>query len=172
MPFTAKDCFAACGMSWTTGLLRRRGAKASHNAPAVQALTDAGAILLGVTNVPELCMWWETCNLIYGQTRNPYHTGRITGGSSGGEAAAVASASSVCGLASDVGGSIRMPAFFCGVFGHKPSAGGVVPNEGQLPEAVGEDKANLCMVAQAKVVLVQADPLPSSLFQARSTPTT
>jgi fatty acid amide hydrolase 2 len=81
-------------------------------------------------------MWMETNNRLYGRTRNPYDPSRIVGGSSGGEAAAVAAAVSPFGLGSDIGGSIRMPAFFCGVFGHKPSPG-IVPNDGQFPTAHG-----------------------------------
>ncbi len=95
---------------------------------------------VGVTNVSELCMWYESSNRLYCRTSNPYHTGRIVGGSSGGEACVIAGAASVFGIGSDVGGSIRMPAFFCGIFGHKPSGGGVVPNDGQLPQAVGEKR--------------------------------
>lgn len=95
-----------------------------------------------MTNVPELCMWWETSNFIYGRTKNPYHNGRIVGGSSGGEACAIASAGSVFGIGSDIGGSIRMPAFCCGIFGHKPSRG-IVPNSGQLPVAYGNVDALL-----------------------------
>ena len=89
-----------------------------------------------MTNVSELCMWMESSNRVYGRTCNPYHGGRTCGGSSGGEGAALAAAASAAGVGSDVGGSIRMPAAFNGVFGHKPSAG-VVPNEGQLPVAKG-----------------------------------
>ena len=100
-------------------------------------MRKAGGIPLGVTNVSELCMWMESSNTVYGRTSNPYHTGRIPGGSSGGEAATVAAAASPWGIGSDVGGSIRMPSFFCGVFGHKPSTG-IVDNSGQLPAAVGE----------------------------------
>ena len=81
-------------------------------------------------------MWYESSNNVYGTSKNPYHTGRIVGGSSGGEACAIASGASVFGIGSDVGGSIRMPAFFCGIFGHKPSTG-IVSNRGQLPKAVG-----------------------------------
>ena len=73
---------------------------------------------------------------VYGRTNNPYHNGRIPGGSSGGEAANLAAAGSPFGIGSDVGGSIRMPAFFNGIFGHKPSTG-LVSNKGQIPVATG-----------------------------------
>ncbi len=107
VPVTTKDCFAVDGLRQTVGLVRRKNERADFNAPAVQRMMDAGAIFLGVTNVPELCMWWETYNNVYGLTRNPYHTGRMVGGSSGGEACAITSAASVFGIGSDVGGSIR-----------------------------------------------------------------
>ena len=93
-------------------------------------------IPIGVTNVSELCMWMESSNKVYGRTNNPYHIGRTCGGSSGGEAAILAAGGSPMGIGSDVGGSIRMPAFFNGIFGHKPSTG-VVSNKGQIPVAHG-----------------------------------
>ena len=102
----------------------------------MKALIKAGAIPLAVTNVSELCMWMESYNKVYGKTNNPYHNGRIPGGSSGGEASNLAAAGSPFGIGSDVGGSIRMPAFFNGIFGHKPSTG-LVSNKGQIPGATG-----------------------------------
>ena len=95
-----------------------------------------------MTNVSELCLWMESSNNVYGRTNSPYHTGRHVGGSSGGEACGIAAAASVFGIGSDVGGSIRMPAFFCGIFGHKPSMG-VVSNKGQLPKAHGSIDTDL-----------------------------
>lgn len=74
-------------------------------------------------------MWYESANNVYGRSNNPYHTGRMVGGSSGGEACAISSGCSIFGIGSDVGGSIRMPAFFNGIFGHKPSTG-IVSNYG------------------------------------------
>ena len=93
-------------------------------------------IPIGVTNVSELCMWMESSNKVYGRTNNPYHVGRTPGGSSGGEAAILAAGGSPMGIGSDVGGSIRMPAFFNGIFGHKPTTG-IVSNIGQIPVAHG-----------------------------------
>ena len=129
VPFTTKDCFAVQGLSFTAGLLKRKNLKADFDADAVQSLKDSGAIPLAVTNVSELCMWMESSNNVYGRTNNPYHIGRIPGGSSGGEASNLAAAGSPFGIGSDVGGSIRMPAFFNGIFGHKPSTG-LVSNKG------------------------------------------
>ena len=97
-------------------------------------LRAAGAIPLGVSNVSELMMWMETFNNVYGRTNNPYDPRRTVGGSSGGEGALVGAGASPMGLGADIGGSIRMPAFFNGVFGHKPT-GGLVPATGHWPMA-------------------------------------
>ncbi|MBI4508268.1 MAG: amidase [Deltaproteobacteria bacterium] len=132
VPCTIKECFALEGMPQTSGLLSRVGKVSGTDASAVARLRAAGAIPLGVTNISELCMWMESANRVYGRTNNPYDPTRTVGGSSGGEGAIVAAGGSPFGLGSDVGGSIRMPAFFNGVFGHKPT-GGVVPNTGQFP---------------------------------------
>lgn len=132
VPCSIKECFALTGMPHSAGLVARRHVRASSDATAVARLRAAGAIPLGVTNTSELCMWMETNNRLYGRTNNPYDTSRIVGGSSGGEGAIVGSGAVPFGLGSDIGGSIRMPAFFCGVFGHKPS-GGLVPSSGQFP---------------------------------------
>lgn len=136
VPCTIKESFALRGMPQTAGLVARQGVVAETDAPAVERLRRAGAIPLGVTNLSELCMWMESSNRLYGRTRNPYDPGRIVGGSSGGEGAIVGAGGVPFGLGADIGGSIRMPAFFCGVFGHKPS-GGLVPNTGQFPIASG-----------------------------------
>jgi fatty acid amide hydrolase 2 len=136
VPCTIKECFALTGMSNTGGLVARAGQPAPGDATAVARLRRAGAIPLGVTNVSELCMWMETDNRIYGRTNNPYDLKRTVGGSSGGEGALIGAGASPFGLGSDIGGSIRMPAFFNGVFGHKPT-GGLVPGTGQFPISEG-----------------------------------
>jgi fatty acid amide hydrolase 2 len=132
VPCSIKECFALTGMPQSAGAVARRDFRASTDAPAVARLRAAGAVPIGVTNTSELCMWMESNNRLYGRTRNPYDPSRIAGGSSGGEGALVGAGASPFGLGSDVGGSIRMPAFFCGVFGHKPTSH-VVPNDGQHP---------------------------------------
>jgi fatty acid amide hydrolase 2 len=132
VPCSIKECFALTGMPNTSGLVARKGIVAERDAVAVGRLRAAGAIPLGVTNTSELCMWMESHNLVYGRTNNPYDPGRIVGGSSGGEGAIVGAGGTPFGLGSDIGGSIRMPAFFNGVFGHKPT-GGLVDNTGQYP---------------------------------------
>ena len=132
VPCTIKECFAVQGMPQCAGLVARKDYRAEVDATTVARLRAAGAIVLGVSNTSELCMWMETNNRVYGRTNSPYDSGRIVGGSSGGEGAIVACGASPFGLGSDVGGSIRMPAFFNGVFGHKPT-GGLVPSTGQFP---------------------------------------
>jgi fatty acid amide hydrolase 2 len=132
VPCSIKECFGLTGMPQTSGLLRRQGQHADTDATGVARYRGAGAIPLGVTNLSELCMWYESDNLVYGRTNNPYDPTRIVGGSSGGEGALVGAGGAPFGLGSDIGGSIRMPAFFNGVFGHKPT-GGLVPGTGQYP---------------------------------------
>jgi fatty acid amide hydrolase 2 len=119
------------------GLLSRREHRATETAPTAARLLEAGAIPMGVTNTSELTMWIESQNFVYGRTNNAYDPTRVAGGSSGGEGAAVGSGGSPIGLGSDIGGSIRLPAFFNGVFGHKCSAW-LVPNSGNFPTAQGE----------------------------------
>jgi fatty acid amide hydrolase 2 len=137
VPCTIKESFALQGMPNTAGLAARRGVPAGADATTVARLRAAGAIPVGVTNTSELCMWYETSNRVYGRTRNPYDTRRIVGGSSGGEGAIVGAGGVPFGLGGDIGGSIRMPAFFNGVFGHKPT-GGLVPGTGQFPAPASE----------------------------------
>ncbi len=136
VPCTIKEAFRLTGMPNSSGLVSRRSVIADSDAVTVARLRAAGAIPLGVTNVSELCMWMESDNRVYGRTNNPYDRRRTVGGSSGGEGAIVGAGGSPFGLGSDIGGSIRMPAFFNGVFGHKPT-GGLVPGSGQYPCAEG-----------------------------------
>ncbi|WP_022956719.1 amidase [Perlucidibaca piscinae] len=137
VPCTIKENFHFAGMPNTAGLVSRIGRKVAEDAPTVARLRAAGAIPLGVTNTSELCMWMESFNKVYGRSNNPYDVTRTVGGSSGGEGCIVGSGASPFGLGGDVGGSIRMPAFFNGVFGHKCSPG-LVPNEGQFPGPSGD----------------------------------
>ncbi|XP_008187748.1 fatty-acid amide hydrolase 2-A [Acyrthosiphon pisum] len=123
IPFTSKESTGAKGMAWTLGLVSRIGMRSKEDAEVVKSLKTAGAILLGVTNVPEINLWCETRNKVYGQTNNPYNTNHSAGGSSGGEASIVSACGSPLGLGSDIGGSARIPAFNCGLFGHKLTTG-------------------------------------------------
>ncbi|HZS36055.1 MAG TPA: amidase, partial [Polyangia bacterium] len=134
VPCSIKESIALAGMPLTSGLVARKAVTADGDATTVARLKRAGAIPLGVTNVSELCMWMETNNRVYGRTNNPYDPKRIVGGSSGGEGAIVGAGGTPFGLGADIGGSIRMPAFFNGVFGHK-ATGGLVPGTGQYPIA-------------------------------------
>ena len=137
VPCTIKESFEVEGMPNCAGLLARRDHRAGATAPTVQRLIDAGAIPLALTNISELTLWIESDNRVYGRTNNPYDHSRAAGGSSGGEGAAVGSGASPFGLGSDIAGSIRIPAFYCGVFGHKPS-NGLVPHTGSYPHPHGE----------------------------------
>ncbi|RWS28569.1 glutamyl-tRNA amidotransferase subunit A-like protein [Leptotrombidium deliense] len=119
VPFTCKDTVCVKGMRLTTGIYNRRHNRATEDADVVTRLREAGAIPIAITNVPEHAIWWDTENMIFGRTNNPYDLSRIAGGSSGGEAALIACAGSVFGIGTDSGGSIRLPSFFCGIFGHK-----------------------------------------------------
>ncbi|XP_051558908.1 fatty-acid amide hydrolase 2-A isoform X1 [Myxocyprinus asiaticus] len=143
VPITVKEAFALQGMPNSTGLLTRRDLVSGVDAPSVALLKRAGAIPLGVTNCSELCMWLESHNHLYGITNNPYDLDRIAGGSSGGEGSILGAGSSVIGIGSDIGGSIRIPCFFNGIFGHKPSVG-IVSNDGQYPPASGQQMGFLC----------------------------
>ncbi|VDD95154.1 unnamed protein product [Enterobius vermicularis] len=136
VPFTLKDCIEVEGLVCSVGMTYRRDTRPDKDAIVVQRMKEAGAIVLAITNVPEVCMWWESVNTLYGRSKNPYDTRRITGGSSGGEAALIGAAGSVIGLGSDIGGSIRMPCNFNGIFGLKPTPG-FVPLTGHWPAAEG-----------------------------------
>ncbi len=137
VPCTIKECFALTGMPNASGMVSRKDLISKEDATAVARVRQAGAIPMGVTNTSELCMWYESYNKVYGRSNNPYNPGHIVGGSSGGEGAIIAAAGSPFGIGSDIGGSIRMPAFFNGVFGHKPT-GTLVPATGQYPTAENE----------------------------------
>ncbi|CAG9828033.1 unnamed protein product [Diabrotica balteata] len=139
VPFSTKDCIPVKGMIHSSGLVKRKHIIAGDDAKVVARLKNAGAIPIALTNVSELCMWWESANNVHGRSNNPYDVNRIVGGSSGGEGCAQAAAITAFGIGSDIGGSIRMPSFFNGIFGHKPSPG-VVPNHGQYPEPVTEEQ--------------------------------
>lgn len=141
VPCTIKESFALEGMPNAAGLVHRAELRAEADAPAVARLRAAGAIPIGVTNTSEATMWIESDNRLYGRTNNAYDQRRTAGGSSGGEGAAVGAGYAPIGLGSDIGGSIRLPAFFNGVFGHKPSPG-VVPCSGHFPAPRGEGPAS------------------------------
>ena len=131
VPMTAKESFDWTGTPSTWGDPRFRDNIASADAVALNRLTGAGAVIYGKTNVPLMLADWQSYNAIYGTTNNPWDLTRSPGGSSGGSAAALATGMSALEIGSDIGASIRNPAHYCGVYGHKPSYG-VVPYQGHL----------------------------------------
>ncbi|KAJ8971220.1 hypothetical protein NQ314_000822 [Rhamnusium bicolor] len=124
-PLLVKGSIEVADMKSTAGMLSRANVIAKTDAVPVKHAREAGAIPLVTTNIPELCLNWESSNKLQGTTKNPHNTTRTAGGSSGGEACLLASASSIIGLGSDIAGSLRLPAHFCGVWGHKPTPGAV-----------------------------------------------
>lgn len=136
VPITVKDSFDTAGIVSTAGTTGRRSFTPTRDATAVQRLRAAGAILLGKTNCPELTLSYETDNLIYGRTSNPYDLTHTSGGSSGGSAATLAACGSALDLGSDTGGSIRVPSHHCGTAGLKPTSGRV-PRTGHIIGAEG-----------------------------------
>src|SRR4051794_1978090 len=137
VPFTVKDNLGAAGLARVMGARARVGVIADRTAPAAARLKAAGGILLGKTNCPPYGGGTETDNPVHGRTNNPYDLARTPGGSSGGEAAIVAAGGSACGLGTDSGASVRLPAHFCGLAALKPTAGrvpvtGVIDDEGPI----------------------------------------
>jgi amidase len=131
IPMTIKESFDWAGAPSTWGDPDLKNNVPHTNAVALQRMTDAGAVLYGKTNVPIHLADWQSFNAIYGTTHNPWDVTRTPGGSSGGAAAALATGMSALEVGSDIGSSIRNPAHYCGVFGHKPTYG-VVPYRGHL----------------------------------------
>jgi len=136
VPISIKSSINVAGMRCESGTRLRAGFVPPQDAPLVARLRAAGAIVLGVTNTPELLMAWETDNLLYGRSNNPWDLKRTPGGSSGGEAAAIAAGMSAGGVGSDGGGSIRVPSHFTGICGLKPTPGRI-PTTGHFPVSAG-----------------------------------
>ena len=130
VPMTIKESYDVAGLPTTWGVPAYAKNVATKNAVAVDRLLGAGVLLFGKTNVPLFLADWQSYNAIYGTTNNPWDVARAPGGSSGGSAAALAAGLTGLEAGSDIGSSIRNPAHFCGVFGHKPSWG-IVPRTGQ-----------------------------------------
>ena len=135
VPFTVKDCVDTKGVVTTRGSRLFEDHIPDADATVVTRLKDAGGIFIAKSNMPEFALWWETDNLVYGRTENPWMIGRTPGGSSGGEASAVASGMSPLGIGSDVGGSIREPANYCGIVGLKATHGRI-PLTGHWPDTL------------------------------------
>ena len=135
VPMTVKESHHIPGLPTTWGLAPFRGWTPKTEAVGVTRLKAAGAVILGKTNVPPSLGDWQAANSIYGRTNNPHDLGRSPGGSSGGGAAALAAGMVPLEYGSDIGGSIRVPAHFCGVFGHKPTYG-LIPLAGHAPPPI------------------------------------
>ncbi|MEJ7578025.1 MAG: amidase [Pyrinomonadaceae bacterium] len=136
VPVTVKDTIETAGLRTTSGSLLRANYIPPRDASSVRRLKRAGAIVFGKTNVSEMALTYESDNLVFGRTNNPHDLSRTPGGSSGGEAAAVSACLSPFGLGSDLAGSIRIPAHFCGIMGLKPTAG-LIPIDGHFPACEG-----------------------------------
>jgi len=136
LPVTVKSAIEVAGLRCESGSPTRQGRMAERDAVVVARLRQAGAIVLGTTNVAEMLMGYESENPVYGRTRNPWNLATTPGGSSGGEAAAIATGCSAGGIGSDGGGSIRVPAHFTGICGFKPTPGRW-PATGHQPECLG-----------------------------------
>lgn len=136
LPITIKDSIEVAGMPCTSGAPALAGHLPAETAPAAQRLVDAGAVIFGKSNLPLYAGDFQSYNEVHGTTCNPWDPARTPGGSSGGAAAALAAG--LCGLelGSDIGGSIRNPSHYCGVYGHKPSHG-IVPMRGHVPGPPG-----------------------------------
>lgn len=145
LPMTVKESFNVEGLPSTWGSPAFGGWSAPKDSVAVARLKAAGAVILGKTNVPPFLADWQASNPVYGRTSNPWDLGRSPGGSSGGSAAALAAGLSPLELGSDIGGSIRVPAAFCGVYGHKPTYG-LVPQRGHSPPGLDGGPIALAVV--------------------------
>lgn len=132
IPVTVKESYNVAGLPTTWGVPEFADFVPGEDAVAVSRLTAAGAVILGKTNVPVMLQDWQSFNDIYGTTNNPWDHGRTSGGSSGGSAAALASGFGALSIGSDMAGSLRNPAHFCGVYAHKPTLG-LVPTRGMVP---------------------------------------
>lgn len=133
VPVTIKEQFLVRGTDTTWGVPAHRGKPAGAEGTLVTALRRAGAIILGKTNVPQILVYYESDNPVYGQTKNPWNPQRTPGGSSGGEAALIAAHGSPLGLGGDLGGSVRVPAHFSGIHGLKPTAGRLTNDDNPVP---------------------------------------
>ena len=132
IPLTVKESYNVAGLPTTWGIPAQKDFRPSEDALAISRVKDAGGIVLGKTNVPLELGDWQSYNDIYGTTNNPYDLGRTPGGSSGGSSAALAAGYGALSLGSDIGGSLRVPAFHCGVYAHKPTFA-LVPLRGHTP---------------------------------------
>jgi amidase len=151
LPVTIKDSLEVVGMPCSSGAPELKNYMPEKNADVVQSLIDAGAIVFGKTNMPLYGGDVQSFNNVYGQSNNPWDRSLTPGGSSGGAAAAVAAGLTGLEIGSDIGGSIRTPAHFCGIYGHKPSFG-IVPDRGHIPPPPGIFTGDYTLTADIVVV--------------------
>lgn len=151
LPISVKDTIETAGVRTVSGTRLRETFVPERDATVVERLKRAGAIVLGKTNVPECAMDYRSENPVFGRTNNPWDADRVPGGSSGGEAAAIAAGCSVAGVGSDLGGSIRIPAHFCGITGLKPTPGRI-PGSGHFPATTGPFSAGASLGPLARKV--------------------
>ncbi|XP_064473676.1 fatty-acid amide hydrolase 2-like [Ornithodoros turicata] len=129
VPFITKNSVGVKGCLIDLGVPNFVGERATEDARVIQQLKEAGAIFVAITNTPQQCLWTESYNKVHGRSRNPYDTRTTCGGSSGGEGSLLGAGAALIGVATDIAGSIRIPAVYCGVFGHTPTPG-IVSNAG------------------------------------------
>jgi amidase len=178
VPMTIKESYDVAGLPTTWGVPAYKDRIATKNALVVDRLLGAGAVLFGKTNVPLYLADWQSFNAIYGTTNNPWDVTRAPGGSSGGSAAALAAGLTGLEAGSDIGSSIRNPAHFCGVYGHKPTWG-IVPRDGQaLPwqqapvdiDVVGPLARSSDDLSLALSVMAGPDAIDAAGWQLKLTP--
>ena len=132
LPMTLKESINVRGLRTTAGMPFWKDFRSEHDAPVTARVKSAGAVVMAKTNVPQMLSDWQSNNPVYGRTNNPWDLARTPGGSTGGGAAALAAGLTPLEFGSDIGGSIRVPAAFCGVYGHRPSET-AMPRSGQFP---------------------------------------
>lgn len=156
VPFTVKESFNVVGLPTTWGIPRYTGWQPTQTAESVDRLRMAGAILIGKSNVPYALSDWQCANEIYGRTNNPWDLSRTPGGSSGGGAAALAAGLVSLELGSDIAGSLRAPAHYCGIYAHKPSYG-LVSMAGHAPPALGDIRPTIDLAVAGPMARTAAD---------------
>ncbi|MBO4226017.1 amidase [Bradyrhizobium neotropicale] len=176
IPVTVKESYNIAGLPTTWGIPEQKNFTPTEDALSVARVKDAGAVILGKTNVPLALGDWQSYNDVYGTTNNPYDLGRTPGGSSGGSSAALAAGYGPLSLGSDIGGSLRVPAFHCGVYAHKPTYA-LAPSRGHTPPPLpplpfnrdlsvigpmARSAADLTLLLDA---IVGPDPLDSSAYR-------
>jgi amidase len=162
VPINVKESFGVKGQPCTWGMPEFKHVKSPKHAVAVRRLLDAGAILLGATNVPLFLMDTQAFNEVYGRSNNPWDLERTPGGSSGGSAASLAAGMAFLSIGSDIGGSIRTPAAFCGIYGHKPTLD-IVNLLGHFPGGLHGDPGFSSLLAVAGPMARYAEDLEASL---------